>query len=153
MHDNAHGVGIKSSQLDNFLSFSNKNLSAAAFENCYTVDYVLDARENHFALLLKLASHPEYFGNHIEEIKVILTNISLARIMVMGANKDSIKISFNGIDFIKFKDIDFINKIMDNRMATLTVLGRLNLNHFAGQTNLQMFIDDYELITPNKYDF
>jgi single-stranded-DNA-specific exonuclease len=152
-HDNAHGIGIKANQLDNFLSFSNKNLSAAAFENCYTVDYVLDARENHFALLLKLASHPEYFGNHIEEIKVILTNISLARIMVMGANKDSIKISFNGIDFIKFKDIDFINKIMDNRMATLTVLGRLNLNHFAGQTNLQMFIDDYELITPNKYDF
>ena len=83
----------------------------------------------------------------------IIKNIPLSHIMVMGGNKDSIKITYNNIDFVKFKDTDFINKIMANRMATISVLGRLNLNHFAGKTTLQMFIEDYELEIPNKYDF
>lgn len=152
-HDNAHGIGIKANQLNNFLDFSNKNLPTDAFENCYTVDYILDARENNYDLLYALSEHPEYFGNHIEEIKVAITNIPLSHIFIMGANKDSIKISCNGIDFVKFKSIDFINQVLANRMATITIVGRINLNYFAGKTTVQIFIDDYDFNIPNKYDF
>lgn len=56
--------------------------------------------------------------------------------MVMGTNKDSIKISFNGIDYIKFKDLDFIDEVMNNRLKLLTIYGRANLNTFAGRTTV-----------------
>ena len=153
-HDNACGLGIKGSRIDDLIKYANKNLNAEDFENCYTVDYILDSRQDIAPLLYSLSEHPEYFGNHIDEIKFIIKNISLANIMVMGTNKDSIKISFNGIDYIKFKDLDFIDEVMNNRLKLLTIYGRANLNTFAGRTTVQMFIDDYDFEEDNsKYEF
>ena len=103
---------------------------------------------------MSLAKYPEYFGNHIDEIKFIITNISLADISIMGTNKDSIKITYNNVDYIKFKDLDFIETIFQNRTKLLTVYGRANLNTFAGRTSIQVFIEDYDLKDdPHKYDF
>ena len=153
-HDNAAGYGIDANKLDKFIEFANKDLPQDAFENCYTVDYVLDARQNNAALLESLASHPEFFGNHIDEVKIIVKNISLASIMVMGANKDSMKISYNGIDYVRFKDSDFVDAISDNRLKLLTVYGRANLNTFMGRTSIQVFIDDYDFEEDeSKYEF
>ena len=76
--------------------------------------------------------------------------------MPMGANKDSMKISCNSIDYVKFKDANFVQEIMSNRTKHLTVYGRGNLNTFNGVTSVQVFIDDYELIDyvdEHKYDF
>ena len=119
-----------------------------------TVDYALDGRKDNSLLLASLASHPEFFGNHIEEVKIIVKNISLANIMVMGTNKDSMKISYNGIDYVRFKDLDFVEEISTNRIKLLTIYGRANLNTFMGRTSVQVFIDDYELEEDNsKYEF
>ena len=156
-HDNAFGAGILENKLTSFLNYINSDLSENAFDKCYTVDYVLDARENNVDLLTSLAEHPEFFGNHIDEIKVVIKNISLASVMAMGANKDSMKINFNNIDYVRFKDATFTEEVFSNRMKTLTVYGRVNLNTFAGRTTTQVFIDDYDLENaqedPHKYDF
>lgn len=153
-HDGAAGFGVSGNKIDQLLQYANNKLNAADFENCYTVDYILDARQDNLALLTELASHPEYFGNHIDEIKIVLKNISLASIAVMGANKDSIKINFNGVDYVRFKDLDFIEEVMENRMKTLTVLARLNINEWMGRKSLQCFIDDYDFEEDtHKYDF
>lgn len=153
-HDAAAGFGIQANQIENLFNYSNTKLSASDFENCYLVDYVLDARENNEELLFSLAEHPEFFGNHIDEIKIVVRNVSLANIMTMGAAKDSIKISYNGIDYVKFKDLEFIEEVFGNRMKTLTVYGRVNLNFFGGKTSIQCFIDDYEFEEDStKYDF
>ena len=152
-HDNSAGWGLAGNKVDQLLNYANHQLDATAFENCYLVDYILDAREGYHDLLTQLASHPEYFGNHVDEIMIVLTNISLAHIMVMGQNKDCMKISYNNIDYVKFKDVDFIEQIQNNRDKTLTVVGKLNLNTFNGKTTTQVLINDYELISENKYEF
>ena len=72
----------------------------------------------------------------------------------MGPAKDSIKISYNGIDYVHFKDNDFILDIMENADKLLTVYCRANLNTWGGRTTVQCFIDDYALEEDNhKYDF
>ena len=149
-HDNAFGQGIKASKLNKFIEYINNDLPEDAFENCYIVDYILDARNDNVELLTALASHPELFGNHIDEIKFIIKNISLANIMTMGTNKDSIKISYNGIDYVHFKDEAFIEKIMNNRTKTLVVYGRANLNEWMGRQSIQIFIDDYQFEEDNN---
>ena len=153
-HDNAAGFGINVTNEEKLLSYSNKVLDNDTFNKCYTVDYVLDANKNNLSLLTRLASHPELFGNHIEEIKVIIKNIELASIMTMGANKDSMKITYNGIDYVRFKDSEFVNEVVNNRTMKLTVLARLNINEWMGRKSLQCFIDDYEFIVDaTKYEF
>jgi len=153
-HDAAAGFGIDSALDERLLKYSNEVLNDDDFKRCYTVDYVLDANDNNVELLTVLASHPEFFGNHIDEIKFVIKNITLSSVMAMGANKDSMKISCNGIDYVRFKDMDFVEAVMNNRTDKLTVYGRANLNTFAGRTSIQVFVDDYELVKDEgKYDF
>ena len=74
--------------------------------------------------------------------------------MLMGADKNSVKISYNGIDYVQFKDDIFAADIQDNQDKKLTVLARLNINVWAGRTTVQCFIEDYEFSGNNsKYDF
>lgn len=153
-HDAAAGFGINGTLDERLLKYSNEVLNDDDFKKCYTVDYILDANDNNTELLMVLASHPEFFGNHIDEIKFVIKNITLSNIMAMGTNKDSMKISCNGVDYVRFKDMDFVDAVMNNRTDKLTVYGRANLNTFAGRTSIQVFIDDYELLKDeNKYDF
>jgi len=153
-HDGAAGFGIAGQRVSTLMDYANNNLSTADFENCYLVDYVLDAKNNNEELLFSLASHPEYFGNHIDEIKFVIKNIELSSIMVMGANKDSVKINYNGIDYVKFKDTDFIEDIQNHRSKLLNVYGRANINEWQGRKSIQVLISDYELIEDlHKYDF
>ena len=153
-HDNAAGWGLKGDKLDSLLNYANSHLKAEDFENCYIVDYILDGSDYNDELLGSLAAHPEYFGNHIDEPMIIVKNIPLMSIMAMGPNKDSMKISYNGIDYVKFKDTDFVEEVMRDRTKKLTVYGRANLNEWMGKTSVQVFISDYELIEDqSKYDF
>lgn len=153
-HDSAAGWGLQANRIDSLLDYANEQLDEDDFENCYTVDYILDARENNIELLTALASHPEYFGNHIDEITIIMKNINLSHIQIMGTNKDSIKISYNGIDYVKFKDLDFIEKILKDRTKNLTLYGRLSLNEWMGRTSLQCLVSDYEFSEDeHRYDF
>ena len=153
-HDAAAGFGINGTLDERLLKYSNEVLNDDDFKKCYTVDYILDANDNNTELLMVLASHPEFFGNHIDEIKFVIKNITLSNVMAMGANKDSMKISCNGVDYVRFKDMDFVDAVMNNRTDKLTVYGRANLNTFAGRTSIQVFIDDYEIVKDsNKYDF
>jgi hypothetical protein len=74
--------------------------------------------------------------------------------MAMGANKDSIKVSYNGIDYVRFKDQTFAEAVQRDRTKMLTVYGRANLNEWMGKQSVQVFIDDYELVGDNsKYEF
>ena len=153
-HDAAAGFGINGDLDERLLNYSNTVLNDDDFKKCYTVDYILDANDDNTELLTVLASHPEFFGNHIDEIKFVIKNITLSSVMAMGANKDSMKISYNGVDYVRFKDMDFVDAIMNNRTNLLAVYGRANLNTFAGRTSIQIFIDDYELIKDEKrYEF
>lgn len=156
-HDLAGGFSINANSLDDLITYGNEELYASDFDSCYVVDYVLDARKIDVNLLMALASHPEYFGNHIDEIKVVISNIALESVIAMGANKDSMKISFNGVDYVRFKDLDFVEQVFGNRMQDLTVYGRLNINRWGSTISLQLFVDDYEFTDRvkdlHKYDF
>lgn len=154
MHENAAGLGIAASNIPSLMQFMNTKYSSESFANCYLVDYILDAKNNNESLLRVLAEHQDYYGNGIDEPRLVVKNISLANIMAMGTNKDSMKISYNGIDYVHFKDLNFVEEVSARRTKLLTVFGRANLNTFAGKTSVQFFIDDYEFVdNTHKYDF
>ena len=154
-HDNAHGLSIPESNLPALINYMNTELKEDAFANCYIVDFVLNATSSNTPIILDtIASHPDYYGNGIDEPRFIIKNLSLANIQIMGANKDSIKISQNTVDYVHFKDDDFVQEVLANRTKTLTVYGRANLNTYMGRTNLQFFIEDYEFeADEKKYEF
>ena len=153
-HENAAGVSIAANRVPSLLQFMNNNFGADAFDNCYLVDYILDGRNDNISLLWQLAECSDYYGNGIDEPKFIIKNIPLNNMLVMGENKDCVKISYKGIDYVKFKNTDFIDDLRAHRLQLLTVYGRAALNTYMGHTSIQLLIDDYELEEDNsKYEF
>lgn len=155
-HPNAGGYSIQENNIETFLSLVNSQFSSSDFRNCYLVDYVLDAKDEQLpSLFLSLAKRPECFGNGIDEIKVIVKNIQIHSPFFMGQNKDSTKISYNGVDYVRFKDEVFAFDVKENEGGKMNVFGRLNLNTFAGKTSVQLFIDDYEFVekSDNRFEF
>lgn len=154
-HANAAGYTLPFKNQQHFIDFTNSDLDENAFENTYQVDYVFQAIEPEIKTVGNIiGTSDRYFGNNIDEVKVVIKGIELGNIFVMGADKSSIKISYNGIDYVKFKDLDFIEQIQSNRMKNLNVIARFNVNEFMGHKSLQCFIEDYELVENNaRFDF
>lgn len=63
----------------------------------------------------------------------------------MGKNKDSVKISTDGIAFVRFKDEDFVEKVQKYNTGLLTVYGKTNLNEYIGEYTPQIIIEDYDI--------
>lgn len=155
-HDNSAGWGAKEDNIETLLEYANKNLNDEDFSSSYVVDYVFKANEKELIPVgMEIASCPELFGNGIDEVKIIITDIPLSNLMVMGTDKSSIKISFNNVDYVKFKDLDFIEEVMNNRQKKITIKGRFNLNNWQGHKSLQVFIEDYDFQEEDnsRFDF
>ena len=154
-HASAAGFSLPEKQIENFLNFSNTKLNEKDFQNCYNVDYVFDASESEIKTVgLQIGKFENCFGNGIDEVKVIIQNIPLNNVLLMGAEKNSVKISYNGIDYVQFKDDIFAADVQDNRDKMITVLARFNLNVWAGKVSVQCLIEDYEFVSnKSKFDF
>ena len=76
-----------------------------------------------------------------------LLNITKNEISVIGKNADTIRIEKFGVTYLAFHAKDMIEKLANEPSNTikLEVVGRANLNHYAGRTTPQIFIEDYQI--------
>ena len=64
----------------------------------------------------------------------------------MGADKNSIKIKKDGVDFVLFKNSDIANQFATSRGEIgLSIIGAPSLNEFRGTKSVQIMIDNIEL--------
>lgn len=155
-HPNAHGVSIRADKLDAFLDYADKELANVDFnENVYEVDLITDGENPYLKdIIVQLGELSEIWGQGMEEPLIAIENIHLnkSEVQGIGANKDTVKFTVNGITYIKFKDETLLDKLTKNVTMNVTVLGRANLNEFMGNITPQIFIEGYE-IHDTTYDF
>lgn len=157
-HANAAGVGIAHYDLEKFLDYSNKKLKDVDFgENYYDVNFLRKGTDKDIGAIIEdLSEYDELWGQQNNQPLVCVTDIIIDSnaIRIMGANKDTVKIEYNGISYMKFHAKKFIEEIQNLNRFKLTVIGRANLNHWSGRVYPQIFIDDYEIIAaPTDFGF
>ena len=148
-HAQAHGFSIPLKNIEAFTNYANEQLANVNFnEGVYQVDFVKNSNDNIQELVLEIGSASELWAKGNEEPYIVIKDIILSpdEIQTMGANKDTVKFHACGIDFLKFKDTNFAEKLKATKEIKITVLGKANLNNFMGNVSPQMFIEDYELI-------
>ena len=145
-HPNAAGCSIHENNLNKLLEYANSHISDEGLANVYYVDYVFDYNEDFDKILLEIAEHPELWGNDIEEPTVVIKDIpySASQWFLMGENKDSCKLTYNGVEYVKFKNIDFAQECKAYERGCMTVYGKIKKNTWAGRTTPQILIEDYE---------
>ena len=155
-HDNAAGCSIPNSKLGQFHAWANEALADYDFgENCYDVNFERIAADHDLCdLIVDIGEHKGIWGQQNSEPYIYITDINFtsADVQVMGANKDTVKITKNGVAYMKFKATELIKEMKQYKEIKMEVVGRANLNEWGGRITPQIFIDDYE-IKDNKYGF
>ena len=150
-HDNACGISILDKNLHQFHEYANEALKDIDFgENWYEVNFERFAADSDLIpLIYDLAAHEDLFGQHNNEPLIHITDINLKRsdISIIGKNADTVRIEKFGVTYLKFHAKDMIQELAELPTNTikLEVVGRANLNHYAGRTTPQIFIIDYQI--------
>ncbi len=157
-HANAAGYGIKLSNIDKLYEYANKELVNINFnEGFYEADFIVDGNCSYLSnLILALDKGKDFYGQDCPEPIIIIKNIIINKkdIQVLGTNKDTLKIVFNNISYMKFKANDLIKELSSyNDKISLTVAGRGNVNQWGGRVTPQIFLEEVEIREVNYEDF
>lgn len=109
------------------------------------MDYIFTEDEDFSNLALNLASDGSLWGNDVYEPKVVVENVPVKNLFIMGADKSSAKWIHNGVEYVRFKDTDFIDEIQQYDRCEITVYGTIAVNEWAGKKTPQIRIEDWSI--------
>ena len=149
-HANAAGYAIDGDKIDALLNYANTSLATVNFgENVHDVNFSRVGSDGDLAALItEIGSYANIWGQNTGEPLIHVSHIKVdpAAVRIMGANKDTVRIDYNGISFMKFRAGDLIEELQNNSDSIeMEVVGRANLNEWGGRYTPQLFIDDYDI--------
>ena len=149
-HANAAGASILDKDLRAFHAYANAALSNIDFNvGAYDVNFIRKADADDLEdLITEIASCPELWGQKNPEPLICIKDIYVQPedIKIMGANKDTIKITLGDIALMKFHAQSMIDELNKCNEIKMNVVGRANLNNWMGMVTPQLFIENYEII-------
>ena len=149
-HANAFGVSIDDDYLHEFHQYANEKLANYNFgENSHDVNFVRCADSTDLSdLVMDIGGLSHVWGQGNKEPLIYIKPVVIdpAKIMVMGSNKDTVKININGIDYIKFRATDLIDELRCASGAVqIEMVCKANINEWMGRCTPQMMIEDCEI--------
>lgn len=150
MHDMAFGCGIEESRIPSLVEHANKTLAHIDFgTDTVDVDYIFNNENLDVNMLYEFAKHIDIYGNGIPQPAFAFElMLQPSNFNIIGKKKDTIKISYGGVTFIKFRSSEWAETVEYNNQFPLikaTIIGRSQLNEFNGNVSTQIVIDHMNL--------
>lgn len=149
-HANAAGCSILDKNLSDFHKYANEALKDVDFgENCYEVNFDrMGTSHDLLDLIEDISRYEGVWGQNNGEPLIYVTNILVdnRNMRVMGTNQDTLKITFNGVAYLKFHAKELIEKLNKvSKPCTIEVVGRPSINVWGNTRTPQILIEDYEI--------
>lgn len=150
-HDNAFGVGIEDRELDEFHKYANDALKDINFnESVYDVQFAREGKDLDINDIIEISdTYSNIWGTDVPEPLIYIKKIRITPkdIQIMGKNQDTLKITYNGIAYMKFHAKEMIAELSkcEGNME-LEFIGRGNINEWGGRKTPQIFIDNYNIV-------
>ena len=159
-HSMAAGYGLKKSNIDKLVDYANEKLADVDFnEGFWEVDFLVNGNCSYLSELIEeLSDYNELWGQGNPEILIAVENININPkiITFRGEDNNTIAFTFNGIEYIKFKDDELTEILQDarkNDSINLTIVGTPQINTWGGKSTKQIQIKAVEVKETNIYDF
>ena len=150
-HEGACGVTVHKDDIKAGIEQLNEYIRANGLSGIadILVDFEIDYEEFDLALFNEIANLKPYYGQKINECKVVIKDITVNAedITIKGENQNtwSVKICDEAIELIKFRcpeeDI-FLNA---EGMYTINILGKIGYSFFKGIKTAQIIVEEYEV--------
>lgn len=155
-HEGAHGISIFNKNLGDFHDWANKELADMNFgEGVYDVNFSRAAADKDIEdIVYDLGEYEDTWGQNNPEALVYIHDLNITRDdwQAIGKDKSTLKITKFGICYMKFHAKDLIAELESMDEIKINLIGKPNVNEFAGRTTPQIFIEAYEL-EDNKFGF
>ena len=153
-HNNAAGFAIKESDISKLYDYANKKLANINFnEGFYEADFIVNGNCSYLnEMIFDLWKGKNIYGQNCPEPIIITQNLTIRpdNIKIIGAYKDTVKITFNNTTFMKFKAKELIEQLQNYPGGFIaTIVGRPSVNSWNGIETPQILIEDIEI---NKID-
>ena len=158
-HEGAFGAGIKNSQVNAFIEYSNTELANFDFTPKYYIDLEYQADLLTSIEVLGLASYDNLWGQGVEEPFVLVKDIRITKDNISLLKETTLKITLpadgQDISLIKFgsskEEYDLLYS--DLGYVTINVIGHFQKNVWNGNISPQILIEDYEIVGRAVYYF
>lgn len=147
-HQGAFGAFLKPEQISELRNYANEKLDQSSFEKVYEVDYWFHTNEPvDYNMLYEFANYDYLYGNSIPQPKFAIdADFEATDVMLMGANKNSVKINIDGVSCVSFSNDDLAAQIAAMpHGGHATIIGRPQINEWLGRKTVQLMIDDIEI--------
>ena len=157
-HKMAGGFSIEESKIQQFKKFITKKFKKKIDQKLGKSDIYLDSLISASALNLDFYNKVEKlspFGSGNPEPKFIIEDLKVLKSSIVGKNHiKSILLSKDGstIKTIAFNsfDIDLGQFLLNNKKNTFNIVGKLSLNEWRGEKNVEFIIDDISVNKTHK---
>ena len=148
-HPNAFGVRFTKENFKKFIELSNKELDYGDAHKEYDVDFIIDYEDLDSDMILEIAKLEKFWGTGLKEPLIMLKNVIIDRTKKFLMKGNTLKLMAKDIPCIKFRAPEgAFEELAPNEYtdSIVDIVGKPNLNVFNGQTNAQIFIEDYEIV-------
>ncbi len=169
-HQGAFGLGIYSHTIGlddeiagegvlQFIEKTNEILKDTSDEAIYYVDYIYKGIEVEPNNILDIARLDDLWGKDMDEPFIAIENLKITKEMLTLMSPDkkpTLKVTLpNGISIIKFgsSQEEYEKLYSELGAVEINLVGKCNINQWAGKEYPQIFIEDYEIIDKMKYIF
>ena len=163
-HPNAFGIKINKNNINNMKKYANDKLKDVQLINdkVYVVDFAFNMKDLKKNSIVKdIGLLKDVWGNGIDEPYFVIKNviISSKEIKQYGTKKNVVKFTVHNINFIKeYASQDFYDKITckpergfkREKILTLEILGKFQINNYKNKIQPQIAIIDYNIIKAEK---
>ncbi len=153
-HSNAAGFGLPVSDISKLIDYANSELSNIDFsEGAYDVDFIFEGNqvEQIRTAVFDLNGGNKYWGQSNPTPALAVTSIVIpsSQIKIIGQYSDTIKIAYDGIEFVKFKSKAYAEELKEiiakNVNVSIIIVGKPAINEWMGRVTPQIVIDDMEI--------
>lgn len=153
-HQNAAGLFIKESKIEEFLNNTDKLLKDLNIEPVYMVDYVFYDKNVNSQVIKDIASMNYFWGADMPESLVAIDNIKINKdnVIIYKKSSNTLKIILDEIDLLMFNISDELCKELENSKENkeICVVGTCHINEWNGNTTPQIYIKDIEIKKKKK---
>lgn len=157
-HANAHGFEIEAEKIVELNNLINEQLKDVQIDvDIHDVDFIIPANQLRSEFVKEINKHKNLWGINVEEPTIAFKNIEINKdeIYIMGKNKNTIKFTYKGIEFIKFRTNEEVweELISKGDRLVLDVVGKCSMNEYEGKVTPQIIMEDFAVTKTKKKQF
>ena len=158
-HEGAFGVAFTPENVQTFINYSNAQLADFDFTPKYRIDLIYNGSILKEDDVFSIANFDGLWGQGLEEPYILIENVDITNNNISLLNDKVLKIIISGyntdITIIKFNSSseEFERLHTDHGKVSLNIIGKFQKNIWNNNVYPQILIEDYEILSQQKYYF